>query len=610
MAKDNYYIIERFLGYNSKRDITKLEPGTLVRGSVNVVSTDIDGIAHRPGFSADGEVGDQVDQGIQSAYTWDTNTKGEIALRAGDEKLQVRVVAENGDVSWTTILDNLPSTKICFDRWYDATEQIDVLLFVNGTSDISAWSGGTASIDIDNSTATTLILEDTPSNFLEKRFFQNAIGGSLTYDKKLTIDGIEYTYTGGEGTNTLTGVSPSPLLGGHDSIATAFQSVTVFAGKPGVDAELFSNDILVTLYNQVWIASTKNSAVYIADQTDFTSFALQTAANRSIGDPQVLFLDGNVKALVPDDEKMNISAGTGFWYTATEQLSADQSEAVVDVRLLKTGAQQAALSNDLTFKLKNAIAFVSEGRTLDQLGSVENFNTRQNLPISDPIKYDFDRYDFENGQGIFWKNKMYVALPNESRLLIYDIETSFWEAPWIVPARSLSIIGGDLYMHSNTNMASYKLYSGKSDDGKAIITKAIFSYINNGDRVNLKQFSEKYTEGFITSNTEMYRTDRIEWRGVDGASTINVNGNNQGILLYSFDANPLGSNPLGDEPLGTSNDEQPEKARFRSINSNPPQSYRELQVEFGSNQVGGYWEVNAFGNNTINSSKNNSSITK
>lgn len=598
-----YEVIDSFKGYQNKIDITKLAPGTLVHGSQNVQVTQTGRIVHRAGFILDGNEGADVDGGIVASYDWITNTADERNIRAGGTVVECRFV-EGDDILYKTILSSV-SPSFEFTSWWDASEQMDVLLGVNGGSGIYSWSGATAQVDITGSTGSTIKLSDAAATWAASRFING--GGTVTYDKKLTIGAIEYTYTGGVSTHTLTGVTPDPTAGGHSNGDWAIQTMTLHADTPASDATLYPNDIISVLYNQVWIGSKINREIYISKQTDFTDWVLTNP--RNIGDPAIFNLDASAVAFAPGDEDMKITAGGEYWYKVTKQLSADGTSEALILDVMKAGAKQGAVNQGLTFSIKNNTAFISAEPTLDTLGKVENIVTSQSVPLSDPIKNDFDVYDFSRGHGKFFRNDMYVALPLESKVIVFNVERGEWEAPWIMPAGRLAIIGGELYMHSNVSLTTYKMFSGQNDNGGAIIARAIFSYQNDGDRVNYKKFNERFTEGYISPNTVFERVDNIDWEGVNGSLIQEILGTDSRIILSNSAGNPLGASPLGSEPLGSTVATVLPKQRFRCIKANIPTNYRELQVGFQSDGIDNDWEITAFGKDTVFSSHNNSDIT-
>jgi len=453
-----YKMVEKFLGYRNKEDITKLPQGTLVSGSQNVVSTDGETISIRQGYTLYGQANASLTP-IESSFDWNTNTGVERNVRSYSDELEVAYTS-SGTTTWKRIADGWSAVDFEFTVWWDATENIDVMLFVNGDSNIYAWPGGMAAIDVDGSTATTLKLQDATSTWAEQRFFVNP-GGGLTYTKSIIINSTTYTYTGGESTNTLTGLSADPRTG-NSTGDVAIQGVTTFSNKPASDSTTFPNDYIATLNNQVYIGSSKNNTVYIGKNTDFTNYT--PSAPRLPGEGTSVTLDGYCSGFAVGEEDMYISSGKDFWFRTKFTLSDDITTEDLAIRRLKTSPGQAVISRGAIGNMKNYTVFISNEPTLDFLGRIENIDTVQSEPISDAIKKDFDTYTFTNAHIKFFKNNLYIALPSESKVLVYNLEKGFWEAPWILPARRLAVIAGDLYIHSNSVAETYKMFDGYNDN--------------------------------------------------------------------------------------------------------------------------------------------------
>lgn len=205
----------------------------------------------------------------------------------------------------------------------------------------------------------------------------------------------------------------------------------------------FQNDFIATFDNQVWIGANNDRQIYASHINNYLTFAF--SATRLVGEGALITLDGTPTAFVPTEEAMQISAGKDFWYQTRLELSDDNTAETLTVTRLKTSPQQAALQQSAVGQIKNYTVFISNEPTLDFLGRVENVDTTQSRPISDPIKTDFDSYTFTNAHIKYFQNNIYIALPSESRLLVFNLEKGFWEAPWILPAGRLAIIGGELY---------------------------------------------------------------------------------------------------------------------------------------------------------------------
>ena len=595
MASRNFQLTSEFKGYRSKRDKTNIpETGVLVSGSQNVVSTDGENIAIRQGYSLYGEAASGV-IGIRSSYEWDTYRGVQHALRAYDDELEFY---DTNTSTWVRLMSSLTSVAFNFAEYWDTTEAQDILLFVNGTSNVYFWSGGTATFA---SATVNTITKQGATTWAEAGFLTAGT-------RQVIIEGITYTYTGGEATATLTGVTPDPTAGGHTAGDTIVQAVRTTANSAitGLPAA-FSNDLISILGNQVWIGSHENRQIYVSNINNYLTFAFSSP--RLIGEGSLLTLDQVPFAFIVEEDAMYISAGKDFWYNSSIILSQDNTREILQINRLKTTPLQGALSQGAVGKIKNSIVFISNEPTLDSLGRVENITTPQSKPISDPIKGDFDDYDFTNTHIRFFKNNLYIALPNESRLLVFNIERGFWEAPWILPAGRLAIIGGDLYLHSNAVDETYKLFDGYNDNGLAVNAIAKLNYMSYGERAKKKIHTEWFSEGYIAANTDLTLTLNYE---IDGASssivkTIDGAPGQNTIFLANF-GNPIGQEPLGGEPLGGPTTAAEDVNKFRIIHEMAPLDYYEIQAVYSTNDIDQKWELLAFGSDVQLSNSDNFEI--
>ena len=177
------------------------------------------------------------------------------------------------------------------------------------------------------------------------------------------------------------------------------------------------------------------------------------------------------------------------------------------------------------------------------------------------------------------------------------MQKGFWEAPAILPIRRLAIIGGDLYGHSNAVPETYKLFDGNNDNNGPISAIAKFSYQNFGDRVNLKNFDEFYSEGKISSNTKLTLRINYDFEGFESIKEFEIDGSDSDILFETTTDSSLGKNSLGKEPIGSTTDSQSLLAKFRQINEIKKVDFYEMQVVYESDQIDGQWEILAFGEN-------------
>jgi len=587
---DKYNLVSKYRGYNTKKDQTKLAKGYLVEGSQNVLSTDGENIKIREGYTLYGASNATLAP-VESSYDWGTHSGTERNLRSYSDELEVYY-----DSAWRRVADGWTAVDFQYVNYWDTDESEDIMLFVNGDSNVYSWSGGATTI---LSATSNTITKNGTTTWVEERFVTGT-----TYDKIVTINGTDYTYTGGQGTTTLTGVSPDPSGEAVDSVA--LQAVTTHTNIP---ASGVKNDIIGILDNQVYYGNLTNRQVFKSKVNDFLTVTFSSP--RLPGEGALLTLDSSPIGFVVQESAMYIAAGKSEWYKTVFTLSADLTKESLAVNRLNTTAQEAAISQSAIGKIKNSVVYISNEPTVDTLGRVENIDTPQSKPISDSIKPTLDGYDLTNSHVQYYKNNLYIAIPNESIVLVYNIEKGFWEAPQILPVARFAIISGELYGHSNSVPETYKLFTGHNDNENPINAIAKFSYRNYGDRVNYKNVDELYAEGYISSNTTLTHTINYDYKGYSSIKEFDIKGNDDSILFKSDSSNSLGKNSFGKEPLGSQTEEADDLNKFRQIDTTTklPVFFEDQQI-FSSNQINANWVLLCFGGNYNKSTAKVISIKK
>jgi len=680
-----FQTVDSFGGYQNKRDITKLPAGVLIKGSKNVVTTDEDSVAHRSGYTKDGAKG-TTNAGCVASYDWVNHRAEDRNLRASGTKLEYRYVDSAGDVSYITLMSGLTSVAFNFGEVWNDVEKQDLLLFVNGTSDMYMWSGAittfasattttltkqgttpwdesgffinnyslgdsTTQFDITNPSGTTFrytydatgtdpaitaaLMPVGKVTYIAAQNFNAANNGVFTVTgsganyfevtnasgvvesnktigtgfidstaKQLVIGGTIYSYHAGEDTTTLTGVSPDPSAAGHAVASVIHQEVVTTVNVPG---EEYNNDLIAVLDNHVYIASFTSRDVYISKENDYTDFSYSSP--RLPGEGVFLTFDQTPTAFETLETEIRISAGKNQWHTVVFTLSADLTKQSVQIKRLKTNAQSGAKSQALVTSAQNYITYISNEPSLEFLGRQENVEGPQTRSISDPIKLDFDAYDFTNAHLHYFKNRLYLALPAETKLLIYSFDKGFWEAPWTVPAGRLATIGGELYMHSSQTDATYKLFDGYNDDGQPIEAIARFSYQSYGTRFSKKTITNPSADGYLQNGTTLNNVLYYDFNGFTSKPTKGINAEDDPQILFknlvdgSFGKVPLGKRVLGGAPAESS------VPFFKTQMPTTNKSFYELAVEFNSEGTDLYWEILSFGGDIIPSTHNNFNIS-
>ena len=584
-------------GYFNKREITNMEPNCLVAGSKNMIINDGDKVATRKGFTLDGSAG-AIANGIDSSYDF-ISKNGKKILRsyqgatANTGKLQVRTEYVAGTPVWADLLTGLTNTDFSYTSWWYATEAIRVMIFVDGTTSVRMWGGGVAYVSSNDSTTLTKSGTET---WAQAGFFINLSG------RTVSINGTTYTYTGGENTTTLTGLTGLPAITAGTPVFQGVVTDSSITGASGI-----TPDVVMTKDNQVWYGDTTTSVVYGSKNTDWADCGFTTPI-RVPGEGFKITLDNYTIGFTQDDDSTYVFAGTGDIYKVTFILNSGQDGESIVIKKLRAGAGQSAISNKAIIPVKNGVMYFTNEKTLSWLTTVQNIVTPQSLPISDPIKKDFDSYNLANATGIFFENEIWVAIPAENLVYRYDFDRSLWQPPQTIPVSSFSIIKNadtgenELYGHSNNKNESYKLNDGLSDNGVKIDFVAAFAYRQFGNRAAYKQYDQYYNELYMSQSTDVIVTHRYEYLGSELIIDKAISGNDTGLIFGPVVDPDLGKENLGKNPLGSTATAIPELNKYRCIHEMKLVDFFENQIIYSSDSEDAQFEVLAHGPNITMSS--------
>jgi hypothetical protein len=436
--------------------------------------------------------------------------------------------------------------------------------------------------------------------------------------RAVVINGNPYTYSGGESTNTLTGVLPSPAAEVVGSVVHQLPITTPNSAMTSLPAT-FRNDVLSALGGasngtssvnggQIFVASYLSNNVFKSKIDSYTDYS--QSSPRQPGEGYTFPLPGLFTSMAPQANSMYASSGYSLWsrFDFTESINQSTNVAAESVSIvpLKAGVLQGCLNQNLLVNIGNDLAFVTNEPTVQTLGLVAGVNTDPQLSnISDSIKNDMDAYGtagFLGGFAKYWKYYIYFSLPTLGRVIRYNIAQGWWESPFIQPISSFSIINGQLYGHSSLTDESYQLESGTNDNGNPFQAIAAFSYENFGDRVEKKVFNEWYIEGYISENTTLSALTKFELGGFGGIQTFQVSGTGNyplspsaTTIFQTIADGSIGKNPIGLEPIGSVTDSLLNLPKFRIIFTLIPVGFYEYQPYFTTNDIDFQWAILAYG---------------
>ena len=511
---------------------------------------------------------------------------------------------------WLRITDGFSTTITPrFTTWYDDDEALDIIIFVFGDANLYEWNGAVATIA---STTATTITKNGTETWGQARFY-------ATGNKTVIINGTEYTYTGGEGTTTLTGISPDPT--GEEDNSEVTQKIVTQVNKPQAGV---NNNTIGTFENQIFVGSDETEEVLVSSNDDYTSFTFSSP--RVPGEGALLTLDDPVRGFGILSTTMVIFGGRSSIYTADyfELAVGSTLTETLNIKKLKTGISQSAMSQEFIVPVGNSLMFLSNEPAFRELNIPENIEGPQLRTLSNPIKPDFDAETWTNGAGMWFKNAIYLSAPTNGR--VYRLEfvedadgrlRRFWQAPQNLPVRAFSRKEDSILGHSNGNPETYILYAAdtfsdvnSSDEKLAITATAAFAYRNYGDRVNLKNFDEHFSEGEISPSTELELTLNYGFGGQTQQILKTIDGADQDILSETLQNVSLGQASLGSEPLGGSVNAPSNTAKFRVIFEIAKEDFHEMQAIYKTDDVDKFWSILSHGPNAQLSRRMNITIKK
>lgn len=451
------------------------------------------------------------------------------------------------------------------------------------------------------------LYNQTGPTWKSARFFSTISGRALTYN------GISYTYTGGESTDTLTGLTAFPTVTAGQAVWQTPDTINLPSAIT-TPFPAFYPDLIGVQLNIVSLASTKSQMTFGSKSDDYTNFTLTIP--RAPGDPYAQPLtSGPATCIVPVNSTaqtldiMNtliFGSGIDSFDQIDFKMSQDNSEELLRIIRYKTAKGAGVISKGAICPIKDATVYISNEPAMDFLspGSLDSATKERQAPISDAIKNDFDVYNFVGCHVIYHKRSIYVALPAEGLVLIYDMMRNLWQPPQTMPISRLAVVNDQLIGHSSLTNESYSLFVGTDDNGIYIPQRARFAYNNGGTRMRLKNMTEYWSDGYITANGELTMMLGFGFNGQEGVKSMSILGNDTSIA-QSVDASPLGNEPLGDVPfggdafgeiIGLPGADVP-LMRFYQIDTLARIDYMEHFVEYQMDTLGGQFAIVAHGSN-------------
>lgn len=606
-----FHLISEFAGYNSSRDKTNINESYAVRGSKNVYKKLSGTWSSRPGMKRRGEA-DTTVADIKSAYVWNTSLGETLPLRVCNSKLQVESKLLDGSTyAWYDLMTSLTKTRFVFDTWWDNTNKKDILLFVMGNSNLYSWSGGITKIA--SGTTNTITKSDTTTTFAEDGFSSTGT---------IIIGGVEYAYTGGTGTSTLTGVTPDA------SAITTNVGVEKPITNTNKPASGFTVDFIKTVNNQIYCGSYNSRLVYVSTNSDYTDYST-IATPRVVGNAILLTLDNNPKGITVRNGKAHIGAGSSDWYIVnlTQTTISTAITETVAVEKKHLSALQAPLAHEFIDVVGDTIVYLSQDNQVRTFGDYTSVYQPAFPCLSQAVFSELEEEDFTGGHLRTIGDFIYITSPLSGKVFLHQTRLSvdangvmqaerFWHPYQQWNATRIEEIDGVVYAWSASNPQIYQVWDtlqwhddSPSDESLPYDCVLRMAYRNHGRRQGMITFDKLYTEGYISPGTNLKAYILYEYQGAQNITNSILNSVEIPCKTFVGSVAPaigdasIGDNPLGDGLTEESSDQE-QLPKFKVIKSLSLTNCSEYQVVIYSDTIDSRWEVLSLGTNATLSDQN------
>lgn len=455
---------------------------------------------------------------------------------------------DTGDGKWETLEATLTQGAVMGFATANGNggSNVNLLMFCNGTDNMSKWNGATALVA---SVTSNTITKSGTSTFTQEGF--SATGNVL-------IDGTTYAYTGGAGTTTLTGVTPDPTVqapAANSGIAQEPDTTTLSSNTKG--------NILLTAQRKMWVAGEANyeNRVTYTQTGDVTAdtggSGLDAAGSFTLidapGDIKLLDAFGKDSLIIHKENALVKYIRGNDGTSVIEQFDTLSQNADVGASNLKAGAGLNQVSYYMT---------KTEGlKSLQKAMQDDSLNLES---ISDVIAPTLKNYDFSNAASVYYSPKkvIYVACKSSSDVSVNDKVIAYYirrgaqgqftgefsiddlfVADWIVD-------GINLYYCSSIDQNVYQMFTRNSDAGTGVDHKWVSKEFTFDEPARGKEFNKLYIEGFIKEGTKINVTVQYGILGSKGSQTKGIAWNDSFVSTQKISA--LGDDVVGAYSIGAS----------------------------------------------------------
>jgi hypothetical protein len=458
-------------------------------------------------------------------------------------------------------------------------------------------------------------------------------GSSITLlqSRGFTINGQNYYYTGGETTGTMTGLVVSPV----NNVTAGMLAIQTVRWNSPAFLTTYEIDNISQAQNYIFYGSDSSQLVRMSNSSNFCTNT--TNSPREPGDGADFYLTGSSPVFAPTlsgsgtsgnpTGSMWISCGEDDWFevvftqTTTQETSGDETISVITESVtptkLQTSPGEGAVGQGAIFRVRNGVSFLSYEKVIEQLLQLQVVPRPNAAPISDDIKDDLDSYDVTGAMGVYFERNLWITLPAEELVLVYNEQYGFWQPPQqgfftrlaIITINGVDTICGHSGDCNETHTLDYfdGLEGNRRDgynpsattdyNGAPINHVAAFGYMNYGMRFWQKDFSRVAAELILGLSTTVSDEVVYDYQGARGLRNFNISAQDAALTFGISQSSSLGQNTFGYFPLGNYLGDGSNTVKTRIIWTTTSRAFFEMQRIFSSSAIDDYAEILAYGVN-------------
>lgn len=575
--------VNKFQGYQTKSDATKLPAGANPNGQ-NTVVNDGDRISNRDyGYKIVGTA-TTTEDAITSLHTFRKRNGDNIIIRGRGTYLEY---FEEGNSLWESL--SITSTDGEVYGFADYNINTDLRSYVylgNSVDPFGRWTGAHTTLTSGVSIGETTINVTDGADLLASgniRFCDTDTAYSAHTDTTVTITASTINCASGR------------------SVAQAVQYYPTYP----------RGNIYLNENNRLFIAgvTTTPQAVYFSKYGDPTTF-LTTLVSDTTADAAGIFNlgegGGGVTGMTQDEGSIYIfKKNITYKVTLSDSLYTLEPLKPFDGKSQTTGNT----NNKLVFTGANGTYFVTPDNQIMALSRVDGFDYPQITPISYNIQPTINNVDFSSGSGIFWKQSAYFSAKSSSDsyspdvIFVFNPITNSWESPivgWSASDFTVYDDGdGEALYFGDANTANVYKVINESIDNELAFTSSWrskqFAFEEIAPISVQKEMDSVYIEGYISDNTIITISLLLNEDGYTQSFSTTINGaSDTGFLYNSTPYNIFGLHPFGFLRFGSSDAVGLKKFRVYLSKDFRVLPFYNAQIEFGSSSEAQSWEITSF----------------